>query len=246
LWVITNSLTTEYGDVKINIPANSLADSDVIIKFNLVGQGQIYAKQMSEILTTLVGNIYELAGFDKNGQPKNINLSSGKYLTIMLPYPDIEEPKGIVDKMDIQTNRLKIFMLDNSEWKMQKGSEIDKEHNLIKLQTQSFGIYSIRAFKNLDIISYTVYPNPFKDKVIFAINLSAPADEITIKIYTLTGKLVKTIQTSATDSAGYKTIDWFGKDDKEDILSVGTYIYKLTVRDKERKIEKIGKLTILR
>ena len=68
-----------------------------------------------------------------------------------------------------------------------------------------------------------------------------------MQIFTITGKLVKTIL-QTVENQGFRTdgISWDGKDDYGDKLGRGVYIYKVTVKNNEgSKADKIEKLVIL-
>lgn len=62
--------------------------------------------------------------------------------------------------------------------------------------------------------------------------------EIGVSIYTLSGKLVKTI-TSVQMSEGFRTDDihWDGNDDFGSRLAKGVYLYKVKVRDQASELE---------
>ncbi len=93
------------------------------------------------------------------------------------------------------------------------------------------------------------YPNPFTNHTTFMFehNQACNPLKLVIQIYTITGKLVKTIQEQVT-CQGFKNegIEWDGKDDFNDKLGRGVYLYKLSISDSEnQKVEKIEKLVIL-
>lgn len=93
------------------------------------------------------------------------------------------------------------------------------------------------------------YPNPFttKTKFMFEFNTSCEQVKIKIEIFTITGKLVKTL-TKTIYASGYRddSIEWDGRDDYGDKLAKGVYIYRVTVMDtNNKKAEKIEKLVIL-
>lgn len=93
------------------------------------------------------------------------------------------------------------------------------------------------------------YPNPFttNTKFIFEHNQACNPLKVTIQVYTVSGKMVKTIQKTVV-CEGFKPegIEWDGKDDYGDKLARGVYIYKLAILDVEnKKAEKIEKLVIL-
>ncbi|MCE3259814.1 MAG: hypothetical protein K0S12_1455, partial [Bacteroidetes bacterium] len=93
------------------------------------------------------------------------------------------------------------------------------------------------------------YPNPFtsKTKFFFEHNQACNPLKVTVQVFTISGKLVKTIQTSVT-CEGFRPegIDWDGKDDYGDKLARGVYIYKVGILNTEnKKAEKTEKLVIL-
>jgi flagellar hook assembly protein FlgD len=93
------------------------------------------------------------------------------------------------------------------------------------------------------------YPNPFTNSTKFFLehNQACNPIKITIQIYTISGKIVKTIQKTVT-CEGFRPegIDWDGKDEFGDKLGRGVYIYKLAIINSEnQKAEKTEKLVIL-
>ncbi|HHH53749.1 MAG TPA: T9SS type A sorting domain-containing protein, partial [Bacteroidetes bacterium] len=96
------------------------------------------------------------------------------------------------------------------------------------------------------------YPNPFSDKTVFRFEHNLPDQEldIAINIYSMSGKLVKSIKSERT-SSGYQISDiyWDGTDDYGIKLGNGIYIYKIKVFSPEYNItreSKFEKLVILR
>ncbi|TCK68506.1 putative secreted protein (Por secretion system target) [Winogradskyella wandonensis] len=97
------------------------------------------------------------------------------------------------------------------------------------------------------------YPNPFVDYTEFWFNHnSSDVLDISVQIFTISGKLVKTLN-GQTNTSGKSTstlsrdIVWDGLDDFGDKIGKGTYIYKLKVKSQRlnKQIEKIQKLVIL-
>lgn len=93
------------------------------------------------------------------------------------------------------------------------------------------------------------YPNPFttRTKFMFEHNQGCNPLKVTVQIYTVSGKIVKTIQKSVgCEGSSPEGIDWDGRDDYGDKLARGVYIYKLAILDVDnKKAEKIEKLVIL-
>mgnify|MGYP001374885670 FL=1 len=95
------------------------------------------------------------------------------------------------------------------------------------------------------------YPNPFINYTEFWFNHnSSTALNVTIQVFTISGKLVKTIL-GTTESFGNNSFSrdfyWDGRDDYGDKVAKGVYIYKLNVRSESlnKSVSKIEKLVIL-
>ncbi len=105
------------------------------------------------------------------------------------------------------------------------------------------------------------YPNPFTTKTTFYFNHNQPNTDldVLISIFTVTGKLIKTIEAkiytdgynssnlTQTHSFAYNNpLMWDGLDDFGDKVGRGVYIYRLRVRSNEKIVDKFEKLVILK
>jgi flagellar hook assembly protein FlgD len=93
------------------------------------------------------------------------------------------------------------------------------------------------------------YPNPFSTSTKFFVEHNQACDylDVEVQIFTITGRIVKTMQQSVHNE-GFRTegIAWDGRDDFGDKLAKGVYIYKVTVQNSTgSKANKIEKLVIL-
>ena len=94
------------------------------------------------------------------------------------------------------------------------------------------------------------YPNPFSNSTKFYVEHNQACDylNVEVEIFTITGKIVKTIS-QTVENQGFRTdgISWDGRDNYGDKLARGVYIYKVIVKntDSGGKAEKIEKLVIL-
>lgn len=129
-------------------------------------------------------------------------------------------------------------------------------HNL------SFKVWDIQNNSNTVSVDFVVansgeialshvlnYPNPFTSKTgfFFEHNQACSPLKTSIQIFTISGKLVKTIAQDIT-CEGFRTegITWDGKDDFGNKLARGVYVYKIGITNQEnKKAEKIEKLVIL-
>jgi hypothetical protein len=91
----------------------------------------------------------------------------------------------------------------------------------------------------LDITDIVNYPNPFPNTTSFTfVLLNDRSAELKIKIYTVAGRLIQTIDNQFVD-VGYNEIEWDGRDAFGDILSNGVYFYKIIIDDAEERIERL-------
>lgn len=94
------------------------------------------------------------------------------------------------------------------------------------------------------------YPNPFTTSTSFFFehNQACELLDVRIQVFTIGGKLVKTIQEQVRQS-GFRSepIAWNGLDDFGDVLAKGVYVYRLEVANPEgKRAEKYEKLVILK
>lgn len=97
--------------------------------------------------------------------------------------------------------------------------------------------------QNLIVNKLLNWPNPFTNKtyVQFEHNCDDMLD-VNVQIYTITGKLVKTISTTVTAEPffqGFRTpktaIEWDGLDDFGDAVGKGTYIFKIFAKSQNQE-----------
>lgn len=95
------------------------------------------------------------------------------------------------------------------------------------------------------------YPNPFTTRTdfMFEHNYACNSIEVMVQIFTVSGKLIKTILQTIPGSGGFKgnAISWDGKDDYGDQIGKGVYVYRLTAKtDDGKQDSKLEKLVILK
>ncbi len=103
---------------------------------------------------------------------------------------------------------------------------------------------------NLNLENVLNYPNPFINYTEFWFNHNKPNEplEVQIQIFTVSGKLIKTINQQVQTTGNLsREITWNGLDDFGQKIGKGVYIYKLKVRSTISNIvsEKYEKLVIL-
>ena len=94
------------------------------------------------------------------------------------------------------------------------------------------------------------YPNPFSDHTTFSFEYNQPSSQlhINLRIFTTSGKLVKTLdQTLHSDTYRANEIQWDGTDDNGVKISTGMYIYVVRVNiPGSGTIEKSSKLVFIK
>ena len=113
--------------------------------------------------------------------------------------------------------------------------------------------FEVAPQNELSVRNIYNYPNPMNTKTQFTFEHNQPGNplDVSIKIYTLSGKPVQSIkQESLITLNSYANIPWNGRDRDNDRLGNGTYIYVLRVTaetpEGKQSIEKIEKLVIIR
>jgi flagellar hook assembly protein FlgD len=111
---------------------------------------------------------------------------------------------------------------------------------------QVIGSYGIDRIGN--------YPNPFDEETVFTYRLTGPthAREISLKIYTVSGRLVKSFHDFVDDfgrpgtQLDYHVKTWDGRDKEGNRLANGVYFYKIRAKWESQTVHKTGKLAILK
>jgi hypothetical protein len=92
------------------------------------------------------------------------------------------------------------------------------------------------------------YPNPFTTKTAFWFEHNHPFTDLytRIEIYTVSGKLIKTLTRTINNEGNRSSeIEWDGRDDYGDRLARGVYLYRLTVSTPDgKKANKLQRLVI--
>jgi hypothetical protein len=122
----------------------------------------------------------------------------------------------------------------------------DVYNNLITAEIQ----FIVVGNDDITLSNVLNYPNPFVSYTEFWFNHNRPFEmlNVQVQIFTITGKLVKTINQSVfTEGFLSRELKWDGKDDFGDKIGKGVYVYKLTVQSTidGKKSEKHEKLVIL-
>jgi hypothetical protein len=106
--------------------------------------------------------------------------------------------------------------------------------------------YDVNVSDRLLVNDLYNYPNPMKDETNFIFNLEGYVSEnlFKIRIYTISGRLIKEIDYTA--NPGNNVIRWDGRDNDGDFVANGTYFYKLVSGEDSKSEIKVQKLVVLK
>jgi hypothetical protein len=115
--------------------------------------------------------------------------------------------------------------------------------------SQTYTEFVVAPSADLALKHVLNYPNPFttKTQFYFEHNQCCVVLEAQVQIFTVSGKLVKTIN-QYVSTEGYRSegIDWDGRDEFGDKIGRGVYLYRVKVKDGNGSTaEKFEKLVIL-
>ncbi len=118
--------------------------------------------------------------------------------------------------------------------------------------TEQEVFFEVASSEELTMRNVFNYPNPMNNATRFSFEHNQPGNplDVSIRIYTLSGKPVQHIEQTLITTSSYASISWDGRDRDYDRLGNGTYIYVLRVttdtpKGRQTK-EQIEKLVIIR
>ncbi len=162
---------------------------------------------------------------------RRISFAGNEHILTVIPVHQSSEPRlraqiRFTPSLSDGEHRLEVFVKD--------------ARNNLSYHRDDFLVTS--EFRLLHVFNY---PNPFRDATEFTFRLTQPADKVTIKIFTVAGRLIRTLEYHFLE-AGFHHLYWDGRDQDQDHLANGVYLYKVIARSGEQQIEQIEKLVIMR
>lgn len=112
---------------------------------------------------------------------------------------------------------------------------------------------SVRSFQPVSLSLEQNYPNPFNPSTTIRYHLSALSSErtavrphrTTLQIYNITGQLVRALVDEKQPAGDYRIL-WDGRDNSGNEVSSGVYFCRLKIEGEKLKVERVGKMVILR
>ncbi|MEW5766299.1 MAG: Ig-like domain-containing protein [bacterium] len=215
--------------------ANLKAKADVSLGIIPRSEGNSFADLIAHLML-----------YDRGGNPLSIPFNQS--LSIALPYPDTNQD-GVVDGTDFPVAALKVFKLKTDRWEEVESEPT--EDGVVWAGINQTGVYTLMAKlapPANSLKQVKVYPNPFRpseavDGIVKFINLRKDSQ---ISIYTLSGELIKTIDSDKLSTLSYGRqvyygTTWDGTNENGDHVATGIYIYLI-----QGGGDKLGKLSVIR
>ena len=144
----------------------------------------------------------------------------------------------------------KLLVLNDSYVASLDNFKAGKVNNLYKtlstgphtLRLKAWDTYNNSAEREIEFVAATTeklaldhvlnYPNPFANITTFHFDTNHPSEDldVQVQIFTVSGKLVRTIRTTASAASHQSSISWNGRDEYDDQLARGVYVYRVSVR----------------
>ena len=140
---------------------------------------------------------------------------------------------------------LKLYWLDETKntWFRMAG-DVDTSNNILTATTIHFSYFLVAIDKfndsHIRISRFSAYPNPFSpngnsknDHTTITFYISKDAEEVTLKVYDVNGRIVKMLLDKQKFSEGEYHIEWDGTNDYNETMRTGVYILHLSVKEDE-------------
>jgi len=90
------------------------------------------------------------------------------------------------------------------------------------------------------------HPNPFRRETVFAYVLTDNARRMSLKIYTVSGRLIRTFEDGGMGAADYHEILWDGTDEWGEEVANGVYFFRMEADGFENDHIEYGKIAKIR
>ena len=190
------------------------------------------------------GEVLKATFFDSSGI--NITGETGHWIVLQIDGDDQARqdltPYFVYDEGSFQRGSIEYELSDLTAGDHTVEVKAWDNHNNTSVQSLFLRVASAEDFRLLHVMNY---PNPFLRETTFTYELTGPAHEVIIKIYTVAGRLIRTI--SAPGDLGFNQMYWEAYDQDGDALANGVYLYKIIASGIEgQRHEYIGRLIIMK
>jgi hypothetical protein len=154
-----------------------------------------------------------------------------KPVTITLPYSDALLDVDQDGEPDFQEHLLEVFYLDGNTWIHTTVDQRDARNNRVTFTTNHFSVYALGNVQDAEEFKMYWTKNPFdpREGTSAVMELEVPG-KITLKVYDLSGDLVRTIADKEYVT-GSTERRWDGLNDFNNYVGSGLYIYIFEFED---------------
>jgi hypothetical protein len=229
------------------IPPRAFTDDTAVVISTLVSIPQIVEEANRKITpATKLTLLPQLENSIREITLTRASLKTGVSVTLIIPYSGITE--------EYLERNLKILKLniDKREWEIVPGESIDFLNKQVKVSISQFSIFRLGAqlLTSPNLSELVVFPNPvnFSKAVRGTIKFKNLTADPTIRIYTISGELVREIPPKTYDGATVNdgntgVAEWDGTNDKGEKVAEGIYFYLITDKAGHRKS---GKFVVIK
>lgn len=250
-----NNYIPLYFEVTPAVPQNDLYIYNNVTTTNVVvkGTSQSYSAELYSDGLRVNGGEYVRSKPDieikiKNNNITGVNSFDTSYFKLFIN--NVYQPYFSRTANGV---RIEGFDTRNGNVSLKFNPALSEGESIFKLVTRS------GQEENFDTVSYTVnvsnqllikdfynFPNPMKNQTGFVFNLggNSPPSGCKIKIYTVSGRLVKII--NSTVNIGFNIISWDGRDNEGDYIANGVYFYRMIIEGDAKVESPIQKLVVLK
>ncbi|HEX8425367.1 type IX secretion system sortase PorU [Hymenobacter sp.] len=230
-----------------------LANRDTIpprITLHMDNQAFVYGG-LTATTTTLLARLFDESGINTAGS------GIGHEITATLD----NDPTRLTVLNDFYTASVDSFQAGNIQYQFK-----DLTTGPHVLHVKAWDTFNNSSIKDVEFIAAQTeklalshvlnYPNPFAGRTTFHFDHNRQGEEleVQVQIFTVAGRLVRTIQTTIPSSGSHvpqslndNTLSWNGRDEYNDQLARGVYVYRVSVRSNQDQsaTSKFEKLVIL-
>ena len=162
-----------------------------------------------------------------------------KPVELIIPYTSYDIDPDHDGMANYSEDSLTVFYYDSNDWLKVGNVERDTINNTLKVELNHLSLFTIgidrRILPNKVLVYLTRNPFRVSDGTSIVYSLPAPG-KITIKIYDLSGDLVRTVVEDVhVPKKGQYTMKWYGKSDYDKYHGSGIYIYRLEYKSDDGK-----------
>jgi hypothetical protein len=225
------------GPIYIEIPPGTFDSDAAITVSDIVTNSTITLADKIKYTNIKIPSSFDDTLREINLFPSSAQFNKGKKANFIFSYTTkTDDP--VVEK------DFRILWLNNGRWEIVDGNQIvNTVDNKISCDVNHFSIFRIGQFIQVanDLLNVVVYPNPidFNSVSNGKIKFTNLTRDPTIRIYTISGELVKTILPDTSDNPGNDgKAYWDGRNEEGSLVTRGLYIYLILDEVGNRKIGK--------